>query len=263
MHILIAAICFLASFVGAICGVGGGVIIKPLLDALSGYDAAVVSFLSGCTVLSMSAYSTGRTVFNKKLSGAGASKILIAVGGAFGGLLGKSFFNILIESVGNDHMVVTVQSAILFIITAGTLLYTLFKERVTKKSITALPGIVLAGVILGLVSAFLGIGGGPINIVVLSYFFSMDTKEAAESSLQIILLSQVMSLITSVVTGTVPTVDIVLLAMMIIVGVAGGALGRRINDRIAPKSVDVLFMSFLSVIILITAYNFGSNIHIT
>ena len=90
----------------------------------------------------------------------------------------------------------------------------------------------------------------------------MDTKETAESSLLIILFSQVMSLITSVVTGTIPAVDMGLLAMMIIVGVAGGALGRGVNDRIAPNSVDVLFLSFLSVIILITAYNFGSSIHI-
>ncbi|MEI3183290.1 MAG: sulfite exporter TauE/SafE family protein [Lachnospiraceae bacterium] len=38
-------------------------------------------------------------------------------------------------------------------------------------------------------SSFLGIGGGPINLVVLLYFFSMDTKAAAQNSLYIILFS--------------------------------------------------------------------------
>ena len=50
-------VCFLASVVGAICGIGGGVIIKPVLDAFGIMDVATISFLSGCTVLSMRLYS--------------------------------------------------------------------------------------------------------------------------------------------------------------------------------------------------------------
>ena len=65
MEILFFVVCFLASIVGAICGIGGGVIIKPLLDALKILDVSQISFLSGCTVLSMSAYS----VIKSKLSG--------------------------------------------------------------------------------------------------------------------------------------------------------------------------------------------------
>ena len=45
---------FLASIVGAICGIGGGVIIKPVLDAFGVLDVSAISFLSGCTVLAMS-----------------------------------------------------------------------------------------------------------------------------------------------------------------------------------------------------------------
>ena len=50
MEILFFVVCFLASIVGAICGIGGGVIIKPLLDALKILDVSQISFLSGCTV---------------------------------------------------------------------------------------------------------------------------------------------------------------------------------------------------------------------
>ena len=42
---------------------------------------------------------------------------------------------------------------------------------------------------LGILSSFLGIGGGPINLVVLFFFFSMDTKTAAQNSLYTILFS--------------------------------------------------------------------------
>ena len=43
-------VCLLATMAGGISGVGGGVIIKPVMDAVSGLPVAEISFLSGCTV---------------------------------------------------------------------------------------------------------------------------------------------------------------------------------------------------------------------
>ena len=60
------AICFLASATGAICGIGGGVIIKPVLDAFGILDVNVISFLSGCTVLSMTTYSVVRSRMSRE-----------------------------------------------------------------------------------------------------------------------------------------------------------------------------------------------------
>ena len=84
--LLIFLICFLASVIGAICGIGGGVIIKPVLDAFGIMDVATISFLSGCTVLSMSTYS----VIKNKLSGEShveqKNGLPLALGAAAGGL---------------------------------------------------------------------------------------------------------------------------------------------------------------------------------
>ena len=52
----IAAIAFFASTIGAICGIGGGVIIKPVMDAFGVRDGSVINLLSGCTVLSRTCY---------------------------------------------------------------------------------------------------------------------------------------------------------------------------------------------------------------
>ena len=57
LHMLFFAVSFGASVAGAVCGIGGGVLIKPLLDATGVLSVASVSFLSGCTVLAMSCYS--------------------------------------------------------------------------------------------------------------------------------------------------------------------------------------------------------------
>ena len=43
--ILFFLICFFASVIGAICGIGGGVIIKPVLDAFQMMDVSTISFL--------------------------------------------------------------------------------------------------------------------------------------------------------------------------------------------------------------------------
>ena len=55
-----------ASVAGAICGIGGGVIIKPVLDLLHLETVTAISFLSGCTVLSMSCYSVGKSLLAKE-----------------------------------------------------------------------------------------------------------------------------------------------------------------------------------------------------
>lgn len=65
-YIIVFLVCLLSSAAGAICGIGGGVIIKPVLDALGIMSVSAVSFLSGCTVLSMTTYA----VLKSKLSGA-------------------------------------------------------------------------------------------------------------------------------------------------------------------------------------------------
>ena len=47
MILFVFAVCFCASTIGGICGIGGGVVIKPLLDATGVMSVSTVSFLSG------------------------------------------------------------------------------------------------------------------------------------------------------------------------------------------------------------------------
>ena len=67
-----------------------------------------------------------------------------------------------------------------------------------------------------------GIGGGVVNLAVLYYFFSMDTKKAAFNSILIILLSQLTGLSMTLISGIVPEFDWRILAAMVSAGVLGG-----------------------------------------
>lgn len=255
MEILVFLICFFSSVVGAICGIGGGVIIKPVLDAFGIMDVSAISFLSGCTVLSMTAYSVVRS----KLSG--SSKIdqvtgfPLAVGAAIGGVAGKNLFQLIKSMSPDGDKVGAIQAACLLVVTIGTLLYTLNKERIQTRSVRQKWVCVVIGLFLGVMSSFLGIGGGPINLVMLFYFFSMDTKMAAENSLYIILFSQIASLFVSIATGTVPEFRIAMLFLMVGGGICGGICGRGINKKIDSKMVDKLFIWLMVLMIGINIYN--------
>ena len=108
MIVVFFAVSLLASIVGSICGIGGGVIIKPVLDAMNVMSVSCISFLSGCTVLTMSVVSVYKNMrAGKKLNLRIAT--LLAVGAAVGGVAGKMMFEAVKASVGNENFVGMVQ----------------------------------------------------------------------------------------------------------------------------------------------------------
>ncbi|MBP3493382.1 MAG: sulfite exporter TauE/SafE family protein [Oscillospiraceae bacterium] len=256
VELVFILVSFCASVIGAICGIGGGVIIKPVLDAFGLYSVSTVSFMSGCIVLSMTAYSVVKAnLAHESVIEKGVSTWL-GIGAALGGLLGKQLFDSVKALFDNADTVGAVQAAALFAITLGTAVYTVKRDKIKTHHLKNPVLCAAIGLALGLMSAFLGIGGGPINLVVLGFFFSMQTKTAAQNSLYIILISQITSLLFTIVTGKVPEFPVVLFAVMVCCGILGGVVGRKINSRIDNAAVDKLFLGLLTVIMLICCYNF-------
>ena len=253
--LLFGIVSFMASIAGAICGIGGGVIIKPTLDLVGWASVSTISFLSGCTVLSMSCYSVGRSMLSGEKSVDVKTGTPLAIGAAAGGVLGKQLFSTVRSMASNPSMVGGIQAICLAVITLGTLIYTVNKGRIKTRNVSSISVCLLIGLLLGIMSSFLGIGGGPINLVVLYYFCSMETKIAAANSLYIILFSQITSLITTLVTKTVPEFAFISLAVMVAGGVLGGIVGRSINKKIDSKAVDKLFICLMVIIIGISLWN--------
>lgn len=244
-----------ASVCGAICGIGGGVIIKPTLDLFGWASVSTISFLSGCTVLSMSCYSVVKAMKSGDKAVNLKTGTPLAIGAAIGGVFGKQMFTVIKAAFANPNTVGAVQAACLAVITLLTLLYTVNKSKIKTHKVDNALLCAVIGLVLGVCSSFLGIGGGPINLVVLFYFFSMDTKTAAANSLYIILFSQAASLIVTLVTKTVPQFTVITLALMVLGGILGGMLGRSFNKKLTAHSVDKLFICLMCVIILISCYN--------
>ncbi len=255
MVIIFFAVSLLASIVGSICGIGGGVIIKPVLDAANIMSVSCISFLSGCTVFAMSIVSVYKNLRagGRKLNVRIAT--LLAVGAAVGGISGKLMFQSLKAAVGNENFVGMVQAIVLIGVTGATFVYTLFKDKIKTRSYENALLCLVIGLLLGIMSSFLGIGGGPINLVVLGFFFSMATKDAALASLYIIMFSQATSLAQTVFTGSIPDVQLSYLVMMVLGGILGGTAGSKINKKIDENRVNQLFMVLMFIIIIINVYN--------
>lgn len=252
---VIAITVLIATVLGSISGIGGGVIIKPVLDSISGMDAAQTGFLSGCTVLTMSAVSLIRS--RKQLHSIGSRGVLLALGGGAGGTLGQKLFAIMFSASGEGALVSLVQNIVMTLLTVAVIFYVLFKEKIAKRDISSPLGTLLIALGLGVFSAFLGIGGGPVNIMVLSFSFSMDTKMAALNSLFIIFFSQLCSL----ASGSIPTFDERLLLIMIVSALLGATIGRALSTHLDERTIDRLFLGILILIAAISIRNCFAALH--
>lgn len=252
--ILLFLICLIASTVGAVVGAGGGVIIKPMLDMIGIMPVSTASFCSGCTVLVMALCS----LLRGRKSGVKLelkTSTVLAIGAVIGGLVGKWLFEQARSGFGSERLLGAIQSIVLTLITVGVFAYICCKDRLPSMQVKNLPITFLIGVLLGIVSTFLGIGGGTSNMAVLFFFFSMDAKQAAKNSLYIIVFSQIASILTSVVTASVPSFSWIYLLSMICGGVLSAFVGSAISKNIDNRGVEKLLKILLLIIIAIDCYN--------
>lgn len=255
-YILVFAVCFLASLLGPLCGIGGGVIIKPVVDAMNVMSVSTVSFLSSMSVLIMSLSTLAQNAASGQSDIDARAMSPIAVSSAVGGVIGKMLFNRLGSVFPDAELVGAVQAAVLIVLAVLVLAYTLNKACIKGLKLENAWAQALIGFCAGACWSFLGIGGGPFNLAILVFFFAMESKPAAQASLFIIAFSQTASLIYTLATGSVPAFLPVVLLGMAAMAVLGSVVGRRLLRRMDSAAVDKLYVFALVLIIVICTYNF-------
>ncbi len=248
-------ISIIASTLGALSGIGGGVLIKPVLDMFSPLGVSSIGFLSGVTVLSMTSVSL---IKNRKSDFKVDKKrsSYLAGGAVLGGIGGKQIFELLLLIWEKGNILVAIQSALLMLLTLGVVIYLFKKQSISSLHIKNVFACVVTGLLLGAISAFLGIGGGPFHLALLYYFYSMDTKTAALNSIYIIFCSQLASLILTIATGNIPSFAPTILALMILGGISGGLIGSYLLKKLHEKQVERIFHVIMGLIVLICLFNF-------
>jgi len=248
MGILYFFIVLAATSVGAIAGVGGGVLIKPTLDAIGHYNVETIGVLSSIAVLAMAIVATGRRFIqglkiDRKI-------VLLAIGAIAGGFAGKEIFYRLL-SVIDGSIVKIIQSSLIALL----MVIILFKNKLPKYCIENFLAVFAVGFILGTLASFLGIGGGPVNVAVLYILLNMDIRKAAIGSIFIILLAQASKIVTISLSQGLATYDLKMLWYMVPAGIAGGLLGSFLHGKCNEKLINLLFDITACIVIVICFYN--------
>lgn len=252
---------------------GGGVIIKPLLDALSPYSIFQINLISSLCVLCMALSSLIKHLIGKK-------KIFwktvayASLGALIGGLCGEFIFdavkNAAVGAFGAnaDLLIKVIQNSVLAVLLIAVLVFMLVKKSQGnyEPSNSKIIKVFISCIVLGIISTFLGIGGGPINVCVLCIVMRSNTKEITFYSLFTVFWAQVAKLIKLATTGgfvnnAVFDGNLVWWAMLLMItfAVVGGIVGAVINKKCAAKIVSVVYYSVTIIVIALNLYNIVIN----
>lgn len=242
----------LANTVGAISGMGGGVIIKPAFDFIGAHDVGAISFYSATAVFTMSIISTttqltsGRK-FNWKIVS------WVSAGAVLGGILGNIAFEACLNWFENEDRVQLIQIALTIVTLLFAFMYTKYNWK--NFQFAHVFWYLACGLVLGFLASLLGIGGGPINVSVLMLLFSLPIKEATVYSICTIFFSQFAKLITIALTTDFGQYDLTVLWFVVPAAIIGGSLGAKLSNVLSPNKVTVVFQGVILLVLLINLYN--------
>ena len=241
-------------------GVGGGFLMTPLLFFIGIPPAVAVATEANQIVAS--SFSGVLAHFKRKTVDLRMGTVLL-VGGLVGAALGVVVFNYL-KAQGQVDLLVKL-CYVIFLGVIGGLMFIESLNAIRKTSkgtvpkrkkhnwihglpfkmrfrvsglyISVIPPIVV-GVLVGILAAIMGVGGGFIMVPAMIYLLGMPTKVVVGTSLfQIIFVT---AFTTMLHATTNFTVDIVLAVLLLVGGVFGAQIGTRIGVKMKAEQLRIL-----------------------
>jgi uncharacterized membrane protein YfcA len=242
-----------ACSLGAIVGLGGGVFIRPIFDALGRHDVLNIAFFSSSAIFIMAIVSTIKKVQDGTKIEA-KTALLVSAGAVAGGMVGNLLLEYLLRTLDAERYVQMAQIVVTVIVLAASLFFTAKSDKLhfpIKNSALR----ICMGVALGAIAVFLGIGGGPINVPVFMIFFGLNIKDATAYSIVVIFFSHLSRLITMGITEGYSSFDLPILGFVVVAAAAGGLLGARLSKTFSEQTVKRLFQAAISAVILLNIFN--------
>ena len=251
----------LVGILSGMFGVGGGFLMTPLLFFIGIPPAVAVATEANQIVASsfsgVLAHVKRKTV-DFKMGG------VLLIGGLVGAALGVVVFNYL-KSLGQVDLLVKL-CYVLFLGVVGSLMFAeslramrkskqvaVVKPRKKRGLVHALPfkmrfrvsGLyisiippIVVGVVVGVLAAIMGVGGGFVMVPAMIYLLGMPTKVVVGTSLfQIIFVT---AFTTMLHATTNYTVDMVLAVLLLIGGVIGAQFGTIIGAKLKAEQLRIL-----------------------
>ncbi|MGX7417897.1 sulfite exporter TauE/SafE family protein [Carnobacterium gallinarum] len=250
--IIYFVVIILANTVGALSGMGGGVIIKPVLDAIGAHSLIAISFYSSVAVFTMAIVSTLRQ-FKNGIVIKWQVAFAISIGSVIGGVIGNRTFEQLLSYFPEESAVQWIQIILTILSLLFALLYT--KKNWSAWNLSNLIWYVAVGLFLGFLSTLLGIGGGPINVALLMLCFGMPIKEATVYSIITIFFSQLSKLISIGFSSGYQIFDLTMLIAVIPAAILGGFVGAKLSGRLSDEIVLKVYQLVVVVVIGLNIVN--------
>ena len=250
----------LVGMLSGMFGVGGGFLITPLLF-LVGIPPAVAVATSTNQIVA-SSFSALLNHLRRRTVDIRMGLVLVA-GGLVGSALGIVVFNWL-KAMGQVDLLVKLCYVVFLGIVGGLMLIESLRAlrrvrsgaaplrrrhnwihalpfkmrfRVSGLYISVIPP-VLVGLLVGVLAAIMGVGGGFIMVPAMIYLLGMPTKVVIGTSLlQIIFVTGFTTMLHAV---TNQTVDMVLALLLILGGVVGAQIGARIGANMKSEQLRIL-----------------------
>jgi uncharacterized membrane protein YfcA len=229
---LLFPVIFGASFVLTMVGLGGGLIFSPLFVLLDFPISQAVSaslFLNGTAALS-AAY----TYMKKKMVDLKIGLPLLvssAIGAPLGALLTRQI----------DFKIFSGIMAAIISLAAARMLFSKKREGVAEpiSSARRIVGGAIIGIVIGILAGLLGIGGGVFIVPLLIYVLKVPTKQAAATSIFIVVFSSFSAFFAHISLSEVNWRFILTAAIFSFIG---GQLGSRImSEKLKGRTVRQLF----------------------
>ncbi len=241
-------------------GVGGGFLMTPLLFFIGIPPAVAVATEANQIVAS--SFSGVLAHFKRKTVDLRMGTVLL-IGGLIGAALGVLVFNYL-KAQGQVDLLVKLCYVIFLGVIGGLMfLESLNAIRNTKKGkapprkkhnwihglpfkmrfrvsglyISVIPPL-MVGILVGILAAIMGVGGGLIMVPAMIYLLGMPTKVVVGTSLfQIIFVTAFTTLLHATTNFTV---DIVLAVLLLVGGVIGAQFGAVIGAKLKAEQLRIL-----------------------
>ena len=258
----------LVGILSGMFGVGGGFLMTPLLFFIGIPPAVAVATEANQIVAS--SFSGVLAHLKRKTVDLRMGTVLL-IGGLIGAALGVMVFNYL-KSLGQVDLLVKLCYVIFLGVIGGLMFieslkairqsksgkraprkkhnwihYLPFKMRfrVSGLYISVIPPLIV-GVLVGILAAIMGVGGGFIMVPAMIYLLGMPTKVVVGTSLfQIIFVT---AFTTMLHATTNYTVDIVLAVLLLVGGVVGAQIGTRIGVKMKAEQLRILLAIMVLVV---------------
>ena len=270
----------LVGILSGMFGVGGGFLMTPLLFFIGIPPAVAVATEANQIVAS--SFSGALAHFKRRAVDLKMGVILL-LGGVLGASLGVYVFKLL-KQIGQVELMVTL-CYVVFLGIIGSLMFLESLSSITRRGnaqrtkkikrhtwvhrlplkmrfrtsnlyISAIPPFFI-GIVVGVLAAIMGVGGGFIMVPALIYIIGMPTKVVIGTSLfQIIFVTA----FTTIMHATQNyTVDAMLAILLIFGGVVGAQVGVRLGVKLKAEQLRIL----LSVIVLGVCFKLAFDLLVT